>query len=152
MTAFAVADDVTARWIGSDVPEDTIITTYLGDASMIMRFEFPDLDDRIASDESAAGHVDSAVARWVCVQMVTRKFRNPDNFKVQGSGVFAATSASDDPGGFTLTTEERAMLSGLPATGGQRAFTIDPTPQVAVGFLGGSALLDPFGAEDWSLG
>ncbi|MDK8236792.1 hypothetical protein [Actinomyces urogenitalis] len=125
--AYATAQDILSRWIASTLPPDeTVISSYLADASVLMDAEFPDLAQRVKSDPATRARA-AVVAR----RMVMRVLTNPDQIRQvnETSGPFSGgvTYAAETLNGLYLSDEDRALLSASPART-QQAWAIDPTP------------------------
>jgi len=124
---WVTAADVKARWVGEPTPpSDDVIDVWVADAEVLVRAAFPDIDERIDEDPALLPRVELVVSR-----MVIRALKNPNALRstTQQAGPFSVTSTvgGDDPGGLWLSDDDRDLLSST-AVGGQRAFTIDPTP------------------------
>jgi hypothetical protein len=90
MADYATWEDVQARWRSLTQPEQDKATTYLGDASVLLRRNVPDLDERIATDNAAAIAAGTAVngegdlaraARAKVAGVVKRYMENPQGAK-----------------------------------------------------------------------
>lgn len=128
--AWTQATDVTSSWIGGDAPTDTaLVATWVAKAERLVRSTVPGIQARIDGGLEP-DLLDNA--RDVVVEMVTRKFRNPEGLRtVQDStGPFGAsrTYGGTEPGALYLTEDEVRKLS-VSAVRGQRAFTIDTFPR-----------------------
>ena len=125
--AYAETTDILDRWTGAEVPSDSRIAAFIADAEVVIRHEFPDLDDRIDSEED--GTVSSETVRFVVTSMVLRHLYNPQGLRSEGGiGPFGGpTWAGNDLGKLSLTDSERSMLSGQTADVGG-AFAIDTVP------------------------
>ena len=124
---WATPQDVADRWVGSPVPDWTIAQPHIEDAEVLIRFEFPDIDERAEKDSALLGQL-----KFVVCQMVMRVLRNPDGARStqQGAGPFQQTKTfgGDKPGSVWMTEDEYAMLSGRRSAGNQKAFMIDLLP------------------------
>jgi hypothetical protein len=87
---YATWQDVQARWRTLTSAEQTQATTYLGDASVLLRRNVPDLDERIVADNTAAIAAGTAVngegdlaraARAKVAGVVKRYMENPQGAK-----------------------------------------------------------------------
>lgn len=124
--------DVTDRWAGSGQPHDTaLIQRLIEDAEEIIRFEYPDIVDRVDDGESGIAPEDPLPIeriRLVVSRMVSRHLRNPDGVRqiTESTGPFSEnrTFAGDLPGQLLLLDEERRMLGYLPGAPKQKAFTV----------------------------
>lgn len=145
--------DVTSRWAGDGKPDDqTLLEQLIADAEEIIRFEYPDIADRIDDGESGIEPEDPLPidrVRLVVSRMVTRHLRNPAGVRqvTETTGPFSEnrTFAGDLPGQLLLTDEERRMLGYVPGAPKQRAFTV-PFGGDPGGRLGGR---DPWGLDVW---
>ena len=134
--AWTTAADVIGSWIGDGAPEDSaLVDTWIGRAERLIRRSVPDLQARL---DAEAGLVPPSTemldtARDVVVEMVSRKFRNPEGRRSTsiGTGPFSenVTFGGDQPGGLYLTDDELASLRGIQS--GQRAFSIDMIPSTS---------------------
>jgi hypothetical protein len=134
---FATADDVLDRWAGSEPPSHQLAGTYTADAEVLIRAEFPDIDDRI--DEDEAGGVSAERVRLVVVGMVTRALWNPDRKTAEGVTDY---SVSIDVGSHSrllqLTADDRIVLAGRASSSAPSAFTISMGPtEPPAGWIGG---------------
>ena len=128
--SWATPEDVIDRWVGPGTPADEdLIQKWLDDASVIIRAEVPDIDERLDDPDTPP---DMATVVFVQTRMVMRCLQNPRGVRQEGVGPYNTTYAGDRPGTPWLTTEELALLLGEPARGRQRAFTVDTTPPEAV--------------------
>ena len=147
---FATWQDVEARWRTLTPAEQMLADTLAGDASLILRGAFGDIDSRIAS-----GSLDSGAAVAVVAQMVKRAMMAasiPDGAKsVQESvgPVSYSVSYENAAGNLFLTAVDRELLGGsLPRarsvrmggfgdTPGSFATTASSTDLVIVTVVGG---------------
>lgn len=121
--SWTTPEDVIDRWVGPGAPtDDELIQRWIDDAEVVLRYEIPDIDARLAD-----GLLTEATIVFVVARMVTRALRNPRGVRQEGVGPYNVTYSGDRPGDLWLTDDERAMLEGLPRRQ-QRAFTVDPTP------------------------
>lgn len=126
--AWATAQNVLDAWIGEGAPTDTVkVDNWIGKAERLIRSTVPDLQARI----TAATDTDLVdTARDVAVDMVIRKFKNPEGLRTvaEGTGPFSGsrTYGGDEPGSLYLTGDEVRRLTASAA--GQRAFTVDTIP------------------------
>lgn len=127
--SFATPADVLDRWLTPSPPAEPLIQAWLDDADTLIRWEVPDVDERVGDGRLP-------VERLVLVEcsMVLRVLRNPSGVKSQSqtTGPFATSTSFETAGALVLTDEERNMLVGDAAVD-QAAFTIDPTPAAAGG-------------------
>lgn len=128
--AWTLASDVVSSWIGGDAPDDlALIGVWVSKAERLIRSEVPGIMDRIA-----AGNEPDLLdnARDVVIDMVTRKFRNPEGLRQvqESTGPFAGsrTYGGNEPGALYMTDDDMKKLSVITTTG-QRAFTIDTFPR-----------------------
>lgn len=123
---WATPADVIDRWVGPGAPTDEdLIQRWIDDAETVLRYEVPDIQERLDD-----GRLTTKAVVFVVVRMVTRALRNPRGVRQEGVGPFNVTYTGDRPGDLWLSDDERAMLEGTPRRQ-QRAFTIDPTPKDA---------------------
>ncbi|WP_433597919.1 hypothetical protein ACQPXH_19200 [Nocardia sp. CA-135953] len=133
MADFATTDDLAGFWrplVGAEV---TRATTLLGYAAVLIRTEWPDIDDRIALyDENPrpANALDPAVPELVSLCMVKRAMIGGTgggegvSSEMQVGGPYThQTSYSNPMGNLYLTAQERRQLS--PTGTRRRAFTIN---------------------------
>lgn len=137
--AWAVAQDVLDRWIGS-APDasEAQINTLIDDVEDTILGEFPDIQQRIddyATPPTPPNPRAIPEARVVKVvsRVVIRHLRNPEGRRStqKGAGPFqeGVTFGGDEPGSLCLLDEDRDELGG--SGGGQRAFTVDTMPVVS---------------------
>jgi hypothetical protein len=127
--AWTLAADVTSSWIGEDAPTDVVLVDkWVAKAERLIRSEVPGIQERIDGGLEP-DLLDNA--RDVVIDMVTRKFRNPEGLRtVQDStGPFSGsrTYGGTEPGALYLTDDDMKKLSVSKSTG-QRAFTVDTFP------------------------
>lgn len=127
--AWTTAADVTSAWIGDDAPTDTaLVDKWIGKAERLIRSEVPDILLRIDGGLEP-DLLDNA--RDVVVEMVTRKFRNPEGLRQvqETTGPFSGsrTYGGSEPGALYMTDDDMKLLS-LPTSTGQKAFTVDTYP------------------------
>lgn len=125
--AWATFNDVTVRWVGSDVPTDTdLVEALIADAEQVILASYPAIQDRIT-----AGTLPLARVTFVVTQMVSRVLRNPEGLSSwqQTSGPFmqGRSWANGSRNGLYLTDDEVAMLA--PISRG-KAFEIDLAPNI----------------------
>lgn len=143
-TSFAVPADVTSRWVGAGAPTDADqLAVLIGDAGVLIRREFPDVDTRIAAPDDSLTAED---LKLVVVGMVSRLYRNPTGARQVQEGLGdhneSVSYGRDWGGALALTADDRDVLDGEPA-GGPTAFSIDPTPAAGPGWLGGGPRDEP---------
>jgi hypothetical protein len=127
--AWTTAADVISSWIGNDAPTDeALVTKWIGKAERLIRSEVLDIQSRVDSGLEP-DLLDNA--RDVVVEMVTRKFRNPEGLRQvqESTGPFSGsrTYGGTEPGALYMTDDDMKLLS-LPKTTGQKAFTVDTFP------------------------
>lgn len=128
--AWTLATDVTSSWIGGDAPDDAaLIDSWIAKAERLIRSEVPGIQERID------GWLEPDLldnASDVVVEMVTRKFRNPEGLRTvqDTTGPFSGsrTYGGTEPGALYLTADEVKKLS-ITKSSGQRAFTVDNFPR-----------------------
>lgn len=128
--AWTLATDVTSSWIGGDAPDDAVLVDmWVAKAERLIRSEVPAIQDRIDGGLEP-DLLDNA--RDVVIEMVTRKFRNPEGLRTvqESTGPFSGsrTYGGAEPGALYLTADEMKKLSVSKSTG-QRAFTVDNFPR-----------------------
>lgn len=110
MATYADTSDIEDRWRTLSPAETTRATTFLDDASSILRLAVPDLDTRIAADST--GDLARA-AKVAVVEAVLRVMRNPYGAKrIQETiGDKAYTlDMGDERSGLFVTVEEAGPL------------------------------------------
>lgn len=122
--AWATVNDVRARWLDGDLPyTDGQVQSLVDDAEDIISAEFPNLDQRIASNEVSLVRVVRVVSR-----MVARVLKNPDGVRqrqeTRGSFTGSVTYGGDNPGELYLSDDDRRDLGGR--AGRARAFSFHP--------------------------
>lgn len=136
---WAVADDVTSRWVGSPIPAtDDKIDMLIGDVEDSILAEFPDIQQRITDAATPPTPpnpraIPKARVVKVVARVVIRYLHNPDG-STSGqmiAGPFRKIVAYSGDAELCLTDEDRAELASLgPLTNGQKAFTVDAMPVV----------------------
>lgn len=127
--AWATPDDITARWVGSNLPTDTdLMTALISDAEQIILAEYPGIQDRI---DGGSLPVERVI--FVVTQMVSRVLRNPEGLSSwqQTTGPFSQSrtfNAMDGSLGIYLQDNEVKLLA--PNRGG-KAFEIDLAPNAS---------------------
>lgn len=122
--AWVTAAEVLTRWVGEGAPPEPTVEQWIADAETLIRFEYPDVQDRVDDETLPLERVQMVVAR-----VVIRGLRNPDNARVTNVGPAGVTYAGDNPGGLQLTAEDRAMLGASGGVSGPgKAFSVDTTP------------------------
>ena len=127
--SWTTPDDVLGSWIGDDAPDDALLVQrWIDRAERLIRREFPDLADRVASGLEP-DLTDTIVD--VVSAMVIRVFRNPSGHRSvsgqettgQFSGSNTITFGGNNPGALELLDDERDLLSG--SSGDAGAFEVD---------------------------
>lgn len=128
MTAFASASDLTDAGVDLEGISSAVVDKLCEYASGIIRDEYPDIDDRIATEVANPTSV-----CWVCISMVSRALEAPEGSPDQEAvGAWSHSGSYPNGKGLYLTKAERGRLSGASALGGGGgAFTIAPTSSVA---------------------
>ncbi len=121
--AWTEVDDVEARWVSSDEHRASTATiqAWIDDAETVIRYEFPDIEDRIEAEDDP---LPVERVKLVVCSMVRMVLSNPDNARSITTGPFGKTFAGDTPGGLWLTDDERGLLSASETQPGG-AFAID---------------------------
>lgn len=121
MALWTEFEDVTARWVGDNVPTDeALVGALIEDAEAVILAAYPRIEDRITAET-----LSQAVVTMVTVRMVTRLLRNPENLTYWQQNVGPFGSGKNYGSGNTdiwLTDDERALLS---PQGGRKAFTVN---------------------------
>lgn len=121
MSDFASSDDVEDAWRSLTEAELAVVDSRLGFISAIIRAKVRDVDARIA-----AGTLDADLVKYVAVEAVLRKFRNPDGkSEEQIEDYRYRRDASTAGGSLYLTDDEIALLSRR----SNRAFSIVPSQE-----------------------
>ena len=127
--SWTTPDDVLGSWIGDDAPDDALLVQrWIDRAERLIRREFPDLADRVAS--GLEPDLPDTIVDVVSA-MVIRVFRNPSGHRSvsgqettgQFSGSNTITFGGNNPGALELLDDERDLLSGSSGDGG--AFEVD---------------------------
>ena len=109
--SLASISDLEDRWRPISDSEATKVDTLLGDASALLRAEFPSIDDTIAS-----GALQAEVVAAVVSQMVKRALLAPADgiaSETAGAGPFSQTQQYANPlGNVFLTAAERTLIRG----------------------------------------
>lgn len=134
--AWITPEAVLGYWVGADAPESDALLKPIKGAETIIRFHFPDMDDRLTADTDGVlmDRLELVVSR-----MVIRAVKNPDGARsIQtGTGPFqdTVTYGGDDPGSIWMNTDERALLLAVGSeTKTGKAFTIDTGAHAAWGY------------------
>lgn len=124
---FATVDDLRDRWPSLPSDKEDTAQVLLGDASVMLRRECPDVDVRI---ESVPPLLDPSIPKMIVCWMVKRAMLTGDvgdgvSSHQQTAGPFSQSVSFSNPmGNLFLRSSERKMLG----CGGQEAFTVDMTP------------------------
>jgi hypothetical protein len=123
-TPYAQASDIAARWRPLSTDEAARAAVLAGDASALLRAEFPGIDDQIAS-----GAVDSTLLTIVVAGMVKRALLAPPDGMTQQSetaGPYSQSQSYANPlGNVFLTAAERTLIEGRQPTGGSFRYSND---------------------------
>jgi len=127
---WVTAGDVTSAWIGADAPEDAgLLGKWIAKAERLVRSEVPGIQDRIDS-ATEPDLLDNASD--VVIDMVIRKFRNPEGLRQvqESTGPFSGsrTYGGTEPGALYLTDDDLKKLT-LGTSGGQHAFSVSMFPE-----------------------
>ena len=134
-------DDVLGSWIGDDAPDDVdLVQRWIGRAERLIRREFPDLADRVAS--GLEPDLPDTIVDVVSA-MVIRVFRNPSGHRSvsgqettgQFSGSNTITFGGNNPGALELLDDERDALRPPDAPAVGRAFNVSTISEGAVQHL-----------------
>lgn len=130
---FATPNDVAARWRPLSAAELVVATTLCGDASALIRAQFPSIDNQIAS-----GAIDVDVVTAVCANMVKRAMLGGADGISQESeseGPFAHSVSYANPlGNVFLTAAETTLILGYQPTALSSRFTNTTTNNETRGF------------------
>jgi hypothetical protein len=111
MIILATLDDVSNRWRPLSDAETLKVETLLGDASALLRAEFPGIDTTIDS-----GGLDATIVASVVAQMVKRAMLAPSDGIQQESetaGPYSHSQQYANPmGNVFLTAAERTLILG----------------------------------------
>lgn len=123
-TPYATASDVAARWRPLTTEEAARAGILAGDASALLRAEFPGIDGQIAS-----GAVDPALLTIVVAGMVKRAMlAPPDGISQESEGVgpYSHSQSYANPmGNVFITAAERTLILGKQPTGGSFRYAND---------------------------
>jgi hypothetical protein len=126
VSAFATTDDVAARWRPLTADELVVAETLLGDASAIVRSQFPGIDGQITS-----GAVDPVNVRIVVAGMVKRALISPDEGVTQESqsvGPYSHSQSYANPlRNLFITDADRLLILGRAVSARSAYFTNDTT-------------------------
>lgn len=110
MTYWTTPADVTARWVGNDVPTDEdLVAQLLEDAEAVILAEYPRIQERIDG-----GSLDLSVVKMVVSRMVMRVLRNPEalTYWQQTTGPFGqARNFGAGNSDIWLTDNERQLIA-----------------------------------------
>lgn len=109
--SYATAADLVATWRPLSDEETTAADKLCADASILLRREYSDLDERIAEDENVGD-----LARMAVEQMVLRFMRNPDAYGQESIVNWAASHGANSTGVLEVTEAERELLRPEPST------------------------------------
>lgn len=111
MAALATQLDIEARWRDLTPAESGTVNALLDDASALLRAEYPDIDDRIAT-----GNLDADVVAGIVAGMVKRSLMSPEPGITQESetaGPFSHSHQFANPyGDVFLTKADRTLIEG----------------------------------------
>jgi len=138
MAIWTTPADVTARWVGNDVPTDeALVAQLLEDAEAVVLAEFPRIQERID-----AGTLPESVVTMVVVRMVSRILRNPEGLSYwqMNTGPFGQAKNFGGAGGadIWLTDNERQLIA---PSGKGKAFSFNSAPD----------MVDPYPTNDHDL-
>lgn len=134
---------VSDTWLGPDAPTDLeLVTAWVGRAERLIRRRVPDIEERLAADNS--GDLLETVRDVVCAA-VARAFRNPEGVRQRQEtvGQFAGsvTYSGSTPGALEILPDEMAALTAG-ASGARRAGSVDMIPPESPYATGGAWALD----------
>jgi hypothetical protein len=134
MTVLASVDDVAVRWRPLSASEAVVAETLLGDASAIVRAQYPGIDAQMLS-----GAVDAANVTIVVANMVKRALINPDEGVTQESqtvGPYSHSQSYANPlRNLFLTEADRLLIAGPTATASSAYFGNDTVRCAGYGYL-----------------
>jgi hypothetical protein len=123
-TPYAQASDIAARWRPLSTDEAARADVLAGDASALIRAQFPGIDSQIAN-----GQVDATVLTIVVAGMVKRAMLAPPDGITQQSeaaGPYSQSLSYANPlGNVFLTEAERTLIVGPQPTGGSFTYGND---------------------------
>lgn len=127
--AWITAADVTSAWIGPDVPDDNVLVEkWAAKAERLIRSSVSGIQARIDLGNEP-DLLDNAGD--VAIDMVIRKFRNPEGLRQvqETTGPFSGsrTYGGSEPGSLYITDDELKKLT-IGTAGGQRAFSVSMIP------------------------
>lgn len=125
MTYWTTPADVTARWVGNDVPTDEdLVAQLLEDAEAVVLAEYPRIQERIDG-----GSLDLSVVKMVVSRMVTRMLRNPESLTYwqQNTGPFGQGRSYGKDVDIWLSDNERQLLA---PQGKGKAFSFNSAPDM----------------------
>lgn len=134
---FATPTDLAARWRPLTEAETARAAVLLADASRMVRRRWRDIDARIASPETAPGHLDAEDVEMIVCGMVRRAMLGGVETgagvteQAETAGPFSVTRRFNNPlGNLYLSADDVAVLDPPEGTaGGRRAFVVDLTPR-----------------------
>lgn len=126
--AWTSATDVQDSWLGDPIElEEATINAWIDRAERKIRREIPNIEERIDSGDET-DLIDTV--RDVVVEMLERKFRNPEGIRqvqeTTGPMSGSITYGGDHPGQLYLTDENRQAL--MVSAERYRAFSVDLLP------------------------
>jgi hypothetical protein len=135
--------DVTDRWVGPGVPEDSdLVAALIVDAEAVILSEYPRIQERIDAETLPLSTV-----VMVVVRMVSRQLRNPEGLTYwqQTTGPFGqARNYGSNPQDVWLTPDEKKLLS--PSKKG-KAFSVNLAPDAGLTFVARLAEVDLISGE-----
>lgn len=110
MSAYATPDDLAARWRPLTDQEVLTAGALLDDAALMLRAEYPGIDDNVTQ-----GILDPGVLRAVSVAMVKRAMVRPDGVtqSAETVGPYSASQSFANPtGNLYITAAEDRFIRG----------------------------------------
>jgi hypothetical protein len=113
VAALATQLDIEARWRDLTPAETSIVNALLDDASALLRAEYPDIDDRIAT-----GNLDADVVAGIVGRMVKRSLVSPDlplQHETENAGPFSISrqfTFTNPYADVFLTKADRTLIEG----------------------------------------
>lgn len=126
---YAVADDVAARWRPLTDAEELVVQTWLSDAEIRLKFEIPDLEQRLDD-----GRLDQDAVIFVLANAVIRLAQNPEGAKRLDVSIDDARKSVEmygrrGEGEIFFTDDDLALLRGSRRKRRRSAaYTVDSMP------------------------
>lgn len=117
MANWTYPQDIEDRWVGDDYPEDKteLVEALILDAELIIKSEYPKIQERIDDNK-----LDIEIIKLVVARMVTRVLKNPEGLTYIQNTVGPYSQARNYGSGagtdMWLTAEEKEILSATKGT------------------------------------